>query len=114
MSSQPSSPPSATADDRETRVRALPEPLRPHVERAARRMAEALVDCPDAQLSGEPEFAPRDRARDRAAAAHPTGLEGRKKGGARAAASPAPTAADPPSSSAPSAAPCRRSTARWG
>jgi hypothetical protein len=100
MLSQRSSPPSATADDRERRVRALLERLRPHVERAARRMAESLVDCPDARLFGELEFALRDQARDLAAAAHQTGLEGRKKGGIRAAASPAPTAADPPSSSA--------------
>ena len=99
MLPQPPSPPSATADDRETRVRALLEQLRPHVERAARRMAESLVDCRDAQLFGELEFALRDEAHDLAAAAHQTGLEGRKKGGTRAAASPAPTAAGPPSSS---------------
>ena len=100
MSSQRSFPPSATADDRETRARALLEQLRPHVERAARRVAESLVDCPEAQLLGELEFALRDQAHALAAAAHQAGLEGRKKGGARAAASPAPTAADPPSSPA--------------
>ena len=74
MLPQPPSPPSATADDRETRVRALLEQLRPHVERAARRMAESLVDCRDAQLFGELEFALRDEAHDLAAAAHQTGL----------------------------------------
>jgi hypothetical protein len=100
MLSQPPSPPSATADDRESRARALLDRLQPHVERAARRMAESLVDCPDAQLFGELEFALRDRARDLAAAAREAGLEGRKKGGTRAAASPARTAADPPSSPA--------------
>ena len=99
MLPQPPSPPSATADDRETRVRALLEQLRPHVERAARRMAESLVDCPEAQLFGELEFALRDQAHALAAAAHQTGLDGRKKGGTGAAASPAPTAAGPPSSS---------------
>ena len=96
---QPPSAPSATADDRETRVRALLEQLRPHLEQAARRMAESLVDCPDRQLFGELEFALRDQAHDLAAAAHQTGLQGRKKGGTRAVASPAPAAADPPSSS---------------
>ena len=99
MLPQPPSPPSAIADDRETRVRALLDQLRPHVERAAPRMAESLIDCPDAQLFGELEFALRDQAHDLAAAAHQTGLEGRKKGGTKAAASPARTAAGPPSSS---------------
>jgi hypothetical protein len=99
MLPQPLSPPSATADDRESRVRALLGQLRPHVERAARRMAESLADCPDAQLFGELEFALRDEAHDLAAAAHRTGLEGRKKGGTKGAASPVRTAADPPSSS---------------
>lgn len=63
-------------------------------------MAESLVDCPDAQLFGELEFALRDQAHGLAAAAHQTGLQGRKKGGTRAVASPARTAAGPPSSSA--------------
>jgi hypothetical protein len=98
MLPQAPSPPSATADDRESRVRALLEQLRPHVERAARRMAESLVDCPDALLFGELEFALRDQAHDLAAAAHHTGLEGRKKGGTKGAVSPAPIAAGPPSS----------------
>jgi hypothetical protein len=79
MLSQPSSPPSHTADDRESRARALVEQLRPLVERAARRMADSLVDGPDARLFGELEFALRDQAHDRAAAAPQTGLEGRKK-----------------------------------
>jgi hypothetical protein len=100
MLPQPPSPPSATADDRESRARALLEQLRPHVERAARRMAESLVDCPDAQLFGQLEFALRDQAHGLAAAAHQTGLHGRKKGGTGAAASPARAAAGPPSSSA--------------
>ncbi len=99
MLPQSLSPPSASADDRESRVRVLVDQLRPHVERAARRMAESLVDCPDAQLFGALEFALRDQAHDLAAAVHETGLEGRKKGGIRTAASPAPPAAGPPSSS---------------
>jgi len=99
MLPQPPSPPSATADDRETRVRALLDRLRPHVEQAVRRMAESLIDSPDAQLFGDLELALRDQAHDLAAAAHQTGLQGRKKGGTRAVASPAPAAADPPSSS---------------
>ena len=99
MLPQPPSPPSATADDRETRVRALMDQLRPQVEQAVRQMAESLVDSPDAQLFGDLEFALRDQAHDLAAAAHQTGLHSRKKGGTRAAASPASTAAGPPSSS---------------
>ena len=99
MLPQPPSPPSATADDRETRVRALLDRLRPHVEQAVRRRAESLIDSPDAQLCGDLELALRDQAHDLAAAAHHTGLQGRKTGGTRAVASPAPAAADPPSSS---------------
>jgi hypothetical protein len=81
MLPQPPSPPSATADDRETRARALMDQLRPRVEQAVRRMAESLVDSSDAQLFGDLEFALRDQAHDLAAAAHQTGLHGRKKRG---------------------------------
>jgi hypothetical protein len=41
----------------------------------------------------------RDRAHELAAAAHQAGLEGRKKGGTEAPASPAPTASSRPASS---------------
>ena len=99
MLPRPYSPPSAAADGRESRVRALADQLRPRVEQAVRRVAESLVDGPGARLFGELELALRGQAHGPAAAAHRAGLQGRKKGGATAAASPAPTAAGPPSSS---------------
>jgi len=94
------SPPLPTPDDREARVQALLDRLRPQAEKALRRMAEAVVEAPDARLFGDLEFALRGQAHDSAAAAHRAGLRGRKKGGITAPASPAPAAADPPSSSA--------------
>jgi hypothetical protein len=61
-------------------------------------MAELRVDCPDAQLAEELEFALRDQAHD-LVGAHQTGLEDRKKAATKVAASPAPTVARLPSSS---------------
>jgi hypothetical protein len=91
--------PSSTRDDRETRIRALMDQLRPAAERALRRMAEDLVDAPDPELFRQAELRLRDRAHDLAAAAHQAGLEGRKKGATAGPASPAPGASPPPASS---------------
>lgn len=93
------SAPLATPQDREARVRALMGQLRPAAEEALRHMAEELVDAPDRQLFGDVELRLRDRAHELAAAAHQAGLEGRKKGGTEAPASPAPTASSRPASS---------------
>ena len=62
--------------DRQARIDALAARLRP----AARRMAEQLVDRPDAELFGEVEYRLRDAAHDLAAAAHQAGLDARKGG----------------------------------
>ena len=91
--------PSTTSEGRETRIRALMEQLRPAADQALRRMAEALVDAPDRQLFGDVELRLRDHAHQLAATAHQTGLDGRKKGGTAARASPAPAASARPSSS---------------
>jgi hypothetical protein len=91
--------PLATPEDRETRIRALMDQLRPAADQALRRMAEELVDVPDRALFGDVELRLRDRAHALAAAAHQAGLEGRKKGGTAAPASPAPTASSRPASS---------------
>src|SRR5262245_35846849 len=91
--------PSSTPDDRERRVRALMDQLRPAAELALRGMAEELVDAPDRQLFRDAELRLRDRAHELAAAAHQAGLEGRKKGATAGPASPAPGASTPPASS---------------
>lgn len=80
---------SATPEDREARIQALMEQLRPASEQALRKMAEELVDAPDQELFRSAELRLRDCAHELAATAHQTGLEGRKKGGTAAPASPA-------------------------
>jgi hypothetical protein len=82
------SAPSPTCQDREARIQALLGQLRPSAELALRQMVEALVDTPEAQLFGDLEFQLREHAHALAAAAHQTGLEDRKKGGIKDAASP--------------------------
>ncbi|HEY1378019.1 MAG TPA: hypothetical protein VGF55_14560, partial [Gemmataceae bacterium] len=73
--------PSATSEDRERRIRALMDQLRPAADAARRQMAEALIDAPDRQLFGDVELRLRDHAHQLAATAHQAGLDGRKKGG---------------------------------
>jgi hypothetical protein len=70
--------PSSTPDDRETRIRALMEQLRPSAEQALRRMAEELVEAPDPALFRDAELRLRDCAHALATAAQQAGLEGRK------------------------------------
>jgi hypothetical protein len=65
--------------------------LRPASEQALRRMAEELIDAPDGQLFGSAELRLRDHAHELAATVHQAGLQGRKKGGTAAPASPART-----------------------
>jgi len=88
----PNSTPSATREDREARIQALMEQLRPASEQALRKMAEQLVDAPDRELFRSAELRLRACAHELAATAHQTGLESRKKGGTVAPASPAPSA----------------------
>jgi hypothetical protein len=83
---------SATSEDRENRIRAVMDQLRPAAEQFLRQAAEDLVDAPDQQLLGDVELRLRDHAHDLAATAHQTGLQGRKTGGTAAPVSPAPTA----------------------
>ena len=93
------SAPSSAPQDREARIATVMDQLRPAAEQALRRMAEDLVDAPDSQLFQGVELRLRDHAHELAAAAHQAGLEGRKKGGTRAPASPALIAASRPASS---------------
>ena len=96
---QLASAPLTPSEDREARIAAVLEQLRPAAEQALRQMAEDLVDAPDRELFQGVELRLRDRAHELAAAAHRAGLEGRKKGGTAAPASPAPTASSRPASS---------------
>ena len=75
------SPPSATSADREARIQAVLTLLRPAAEQTLRRMAEAVVEAPDAQLFGQLKYDLRDHAHTLARAAHQAGLDGRKKRG---------------------------------
>lgn len=92
--------------DRQARIRALVERLRPAADEALTRMAEQLVDRPDTALFGEVEYRLRDAAHDLAAAAHQAGLDARKKGGTTGPASSAPTAATTPAFAAGGPAGC--------
>jgi hypothetical protein len=93
------SAPSPTPEDRESRIRAVMDQLRPAAEQFLRQAAEDLVDAPDRQLFHDVELRLRDWAHELAATAHQAGLQGRKKGATAAAASPAPTACTRPASS---------------
>jgi broad specificity phosphatase PhoE len=73
------SSPSQTADDRETRIQALLESLRPQGEQVLRQMAERLVDLPEDQAFGQIEYDLRDLAHDLAASSHQAGLQAGKK-----------------------------------
>src|SRR5262249_58990209 len=79
----PNSTPSSTREDREARIQALMEQLRPASEQALRHMAEELVDAPDSQLFGAVELRLRDHAHELAATVHQTCLARRHKGGTR-------------------------------
>jgi hypothetical protein len=86
------STPSPLPEDREARIRAVMDQLRPAAEHFLRQAAEDLVDAPARQLFREVELRLREGAHQLASAAHEAGLRGRKKGGTKAPASPAPTA----------------------
>src|SRR5262249_6684787 len=92
------------ADDREMRIQALVEQLRPAAERSLRTTADARVDNPAQHVSGAIEYKPRDAGQQLAAPAPQPGLESRKKGATSVAVSTAPTAAAPPNSPTPSPA----------
>ena len=73
--------PSPTADDREARIQALLQRLRPNSDHILRQMAERLVDLPEDQAFGQIEYDLRDLAHELAASAHQAGLEvGKKRG----------------------------------
>ena len=99
MPNPPATPSLPTAADREARIQALVQQLRPNAEDVLRRMAELLVDLPDDQAFGAIEYQLRDLAHDLAASSHQAGLQAGKKRATRVPASSAPTASTTPVSS---------------
>src|SRR5262245_4052957 len=99
MLNTPATPPKVTSNDREARIQALLQQLRPNAEDVLRRMAELLVDLPDDKAFGQIEYELRDLAHDLAAASHQAGLTAGKKRATRAPASSVPTASTTPASS---------------
>ena len=89
-----------TATDREARIQAARDQLRPAAEDALRKMAETLVDRPDTELFRGVEIDLRAAAHDLATAAQQVAADGRKKGATPGPASSAPTA-DPTPASTP-------------
>ena len=81
MLNAPAPSPSQIADDREARVQALLQRLRPRGEQILRHMAERLVDLPEGQAFGQVEYDLRDLAHELAATTHQAGLEAGKKRG---------------------------------
>ena len=78
------SDPSSPSVDREARRQALKQRLLALLEQAAERMTDELIDLPDDQLFGQVEYRLRDCARQLAANAHQSALDGRKKGATKA------------------------------
>jgi hypothetical protein len=94
-----SSTPSQTPEDRETRVQALLQCLRPAAEHALRQLAERLVDLPEEQSFGQIEYDLRDLVHQLAARVHQTSLQAGKKRGTAVPASSVRTARRTPASS---------------
>src|SRR4051812_19285343 len=90
----------ALTTERQEEADRIFEILRRDSEQDLRDLARLLASKPDGQLLGATEFALRDRVLAIAARALEAALAGRKKGGTKAPASPAPTARGAPSSSA--------------
>ena len=93
------SAPSQISDDREMRIQALLEQLRPNAESVLRQMAEHLVDLPEGKSFGQIEYDLRDLAHELAAATHQSGLDSGKKRATKVPASSARTASKTPASS---------------
>jgi hypothetical protein len=81
MLSTPPPTPSSLSDDRETRIQAMIEHLRPDADVTLRRMAEQLVDLAEDQAFGQIELTLRDLVHDLAASSHQTALQVSKKRG---------------------------------
>ena len=98
-------PAPATTESREARIEALLEQLRPQVEQVVRQLVERAVDVPEAEEFGAIEYEFRDAGQRLVNEVRQATLASRKKRGTSAAASPAPIASTPPSSTPTSTAP---------
>lgn len=67
--------------ERQQRIDAAMQELRPKIEAMVLRMVETLVDKPEAEELGAVEFELRDQGRDLTALVQQTGLGSRKKRG---------------------------------
>ena len=92
MPPTPSPVPPPTAADRQSRIEALLQQLRPNAEQLLRQMAERLVDLPEDKAFGQIEYDLRDLAHQMAAASPQAALTAGKKRATKAPASPAPSA----------------------
>ena len=88
----------AAMESREQRIEAILHDLRPKVEATIRRLVERAVDVPEAEEFGAIDFEFRDAGQELVNDIRQAGVASRKKRGTSAAASPAPTASTPPSS----------------
>jgi hypothetical protein len=86
--------------DQEAEARRIFEALKRSTEADLLALARLLASKPDSEIFGATEFAVRDRVHLIGAKAIEATLAGRKKGGTRAPAGPAPAAGGRPSSSA--------------
>jgi hypothetical protein len=99
MLNQPAPATNQTVEDRETRRQHLLQALRHDAESILDRMADALVDLPEAKSFGQIEYTLRDLGHELAASAHQAGLEAGKKRGTLVPARSARTARATPASS---------------
>ena len=102
MLATPASTPSPTAEVPETpaqRRQRLRGQLQVLAAPLLQQMADTLADAPEPELFRAVEVRLRDLGQQVAAAAHQTGLDDRKKGGTKAPAPSAPTAAATPATS---------------
>jgi len=86
--------------DQEAEARRIFDALKQSAEADLMALARLLASKSDAEVFGATEFQVRDRVHLIGAKAIEAALAGRKKGGTRAPAAPAPAAARRPSSSA--------------
>jgi hypothetical protein len=69
------------AVERQQRIDAVMNELRPKLDAMLQKMVETVVDKPEAEELGDVEFELRDMGRDLIATVHETGMKSRKKRG---------------------------------
>lgn len=90
--------PAEAIETRQQRIEAIMQQLRPKVEATVRQMVERAIDVPEAEEFGAIDFELRDAGQQLANEVRQAGVASRKKRATSAAASPARTATDRPSS----------------